>query len=272
MNRRAFNRLGTAAVIAYPFGGLFATASDGPWKLGIITDQVDFDGLMLSTFYSKYRLSWGRRSVTSNLLGRTATSTPTLLAELKQMKKQLDDAGVKVSVLDTAIYKIALPGTNPVGDVPAYMYQMHDEFVRQIDDLKLVADAAHELGARIIRIFTFRRVADPAAIFDRVVEELQRAIAVARQHDIGLLVENEYDCNTATGEEIARLFKAIPDRQLMHNWDSCNCYEMGERPFPTVWNELDHSRISHVHLKDAAGKEWKPIGSGEIDFVVNSVH
>jgi sugar phosphate isomerase/epimerase len=245
-----------------------ATASDSPWKLGIITDQVDFDlARVLSTFYSKYRLSWAEIRY-EQLAGKNryvyADATP---AQLKQLKKQLDDAGVKLSVLDTAIYKIALPGTNPVGDVPAYTDQVHDEFVRQIDDLKRAADAVHELGARRIRIFTFRRVADPAAIFDRVVEELQRAISVARQHDIGLLVENEYDCNTATGEEIVRLFKAIPDRQLMHNWDPCNCYEMGERPFPTVWNELDHSRISHVHLKDAAGKEWKPIGSGEIDFV-----
>ena len=124
----------------------------------------------------------------------------------------MDDAGVKVSVSDTAIYKIALPGTNPIGDVPAYTDQVHDDLVGQKRRSKRAADAAHELGARRIRIFTFRRVADPAAIFAPVVEELQ-AIAVATQHDIGLLVENEYDCNTATGEEIARLFKAIPDRQ-----------------------------------------------------------
>lgn len=52
----------------------------------------------------------------------------------------------------------------------------------------------------------------------------------------------------------------------MHNWDPCNCYEAGEQPFPNAWNQLDHSRISHIHLKDAAGKEWKPIGAGEIDF------
>ncbi|MBV9498051.1 MAG: sugar phosphate isomerase/epimerase [Acidobacteriaceae bacterium] len=128
-----------------------------------------------------------------------------------------------------------------------------------MDDLKRAAEAAHELGATRIRIFTFRRVADPAAIFDRVVEQLQRAIAIARQQDISLLVENEYDCNTATGEEIVQLLKAIPNKELMLNWDPCNCYEMGERPFPSVGNRLDHSRISHIHLKDAAGKEWRPI-------------
>ena len=26
------------------------------------------------------------------------------------------------------------------------------------------------------------------------------------------------------------------------------------------------SRISHIHLKDAKGNQWKPIGAGEIDF------
>jgi sugar phosphate isomerase/epimerase len=183
------------------------------------------------------------------------------------VKRQLDDAGVRLSVLDTAVYKIALPGTTPVGDKPAYVDPARDEFSRQMDDLRRAADAAHVLGTERVRIFTFRRVADPAAIFDRVAEEMHRAIDVARQHDITLLVENEYDCNTATGEEIVRLFQAISDRRLMHNWDPCNCYEMGEQPFPKVWNQLDHSRISHIHLKDAAGKDWEPIGAGKIDFL-----
>jgi len=30
---------------------------------------------------------------------------------------------------------------------------------------------------------------------------------------------------------------------------------------------LDHKRIAHIHLKDAAGKSWKPVGGGEIDFI-----
>ncbi len=186
--------------------------------------------------------------------------------ELRQIKRQLDDAGVKLSVLDTAVYKVGLPGTIPAGETPAYVDPAHGEFARQMEDLKRAADAVHALGAERIRIFTFRRVADPAAIFQRVVEELQKAILVAKQHDITLLVENEYDCNTGTAEETARLFQAIPDRRLMHNWDPCNAYEMGEQAFPQAWNQLDHSRISHIHLKDAVGKEWKPIGAGRIDF------
>ena len=52
----------------------------------------------------------------------------------------------------------------------------------------------------------------------------------------------------------------------MHNWDPGNCFEAGEQPFPKAWNVIDHSRIVHIHLKDASGKAWKPIGAGEIDF------
>lgn len=268
MKRRDFSLLGAAALLSPSQLDAFAGTFDYPWRLGIITDQVSLDlASVLRGFYPKYRLSWAEIRYLQ-LGGKTtyvyAEATP---VQLKQVKRQLDDAGVKLSVLDTAVYKIALPGTTPVGDKPAYVDPARDEFSRQMDDLRWAADAAHVLGTERVRIFTFRRVADPAAIFDRVAEEMHRAIDVARQHDITLLVENEYDCNTATGEEIVRLFQAISDRRLMHNWDPCNCYEMGEQPFPKVWNQLDHSRISHIHLKDAAGKDWEPIGAGKIDFL-----
>jgi sugar phosphate isomerase/epimerase len=246
---------------------LLASQFDYPWKLGVITDQVDFDlTLALDTFYRKYPLKWAEIRYV-RLDGNTryvySDATP---QELKRLRAQLDDAGVRVSVLDTAIYKTALPGTIPVGESPAYTNPAHQQLSRQREDLKRAAEAAHALGSRRIRIFTFRRVASPASIFNRVVEELQAAISVAQQHDVTLLVENEYDCNTATGQETAQLFRAIPDGRLKHNWDPCNSYEMGETPFPVVWDQLDHARISHIHLKDAAGKEWKPIGSGKIDF------
>lgn len=269
MNRRDFNRLSAASVLCWlPVFRASAETFDYPWKLGIITDEVDPDlARVLSSFYPKYQLHWaeirdlkldGKRSY----VYRTATP-----GQLKQIKKQLDDAGVKLSVLDTAVYKIALPGTQPVGENAADLNPERGEYARQMDDLKRAADAVHALGTDRVRIFTFKRVADPTTVFDRVVQELQKAIMVAKQQDITLLMENEFDCNVATGAETAKLFKTISDRTLMHNWDPGNCFEAGEQPFPKAWDQLDHSRISHIHLKDAAGKTWKPIGAGEIDFV-----
>lgn len=264
MNRRDFSRLGAAAILGR---GAFAGSFDYPWNLGIITDQVDLDlGRVLSGFYPKYHLHWAEiRNLTLGAHQRYVYADATA-GQLKQIKRQLDDAGVRVSVLDTAVYKIALPGTRPVAQDLAFANLERSQFGQQIEDLKRAAGAAHALGTERVRLFTFLRVAEPAAVFDRVVEQLQRAIDVARQHDVTLLVENEYDCNIGTAGETARLFRAIPDKRLMHNWDPCNAYEMGEQPFPKAWNQLDHTRISHIHLKDATGNEWKPIGSGDLDF------
>jgi sugar phosphate isomerase/epimerase len=267
LTRRDFSRLG-----AVPFFGSLgfdaAESFDYPWNLGIITDQVDMDlAQVLSRFYPQYQLRWAEIRYLKLAGEERYVYADATAGQLKQVKQQLDDAGVKLSVLDAAIYKIRLPGSTPATDAPAYVNGAHEKFDRQMDDLKRAANAAHVLGTDRIRIFTFRRVADPAMLFDRIVEELQQAITIASREEVRLLVENEYDCNIATGEEIAKLFRALPDTRLMHNWDPCNSYEMGEQPFPKVWNQLDHDRISHIHLKDAAGKEWKPIGAGDINFV-----
>ena len=268
MDRREFIRLAAgAATLSVAAGSSSAANFDYPWKLGIITDEAGLNlADVLKTFYPKYHLQWAE---IRNLLldGKNCyvykTATP---GQLKEIKSQLDDAGVKLSVLDTAVYKIALPGTKPVGEKALELNASNGEYSLQMEELRKSAEAAHTLGTDRVRIFTFKRVADPDAVFSRIVEELHRALAVAKQQGVTLLVENEFSCNTATGTESAKLFQAVSDRTLMHNWDPGNCYEAGEQPFPKAWDQLDHSRIAHIHLKDAAGKGWKPIGAGEIDF------
>ena len=241
---------------------------DYPWKLGVITDEVSPDlAKTLQSFYPKYQLQWAEiRNL--NIGGKNKyvykAATP---EEIKDIRKQLDDAGVKLSILDTAFYKIALPGSKPLGQEATELNPAEGEFARQMDELKRAADAAHALGTNKLRIFTFLRVSDPNTILDRIVEELHKALVVAKEQDVVLVVENEHSCNTATGTETAKLFKAVKDHRLLHNWDPGNCFEAGEEPFPTAWNMLDHKRIGHIHLKDAEGKAWKPIGAGKIDFV-----
>jgi len=268
LSRRDFHRLSGLAVLglAVPF------ASSGPfrypWKLGIITDEVSPDlKKALADFFPQYRLRWAEiRNVSLHGKSRYVYKSATT-EQLKQIKKQLDEANVKLSVLDTAVYKIALPGTKPLGKNNSDLHPAQGEYEQQLEDLKRAVEAAHTLGTNRLRIFTFLRVADPDSVFDRILEELGKALAVAKQHDVVLLVENEFSCNTATGTESAKLFQAVADRRLLHVWDPGNCYEAGEEPFPRAWNQLDHSRIGHIHLKDAEGHAWKPIGAGKIDFV-----
>jgi L-ribulose-5-phosphate 3-epimerase len=268
LNRRQFNRLGAVAALSLCAPVADADTFDYPWKLGVITDEVNADlGETLKTFYPKYQLGWAEiRNL--KLDGKnTYVYKAASPEEIKDIRKQLDDAGVKLSILDTAFYKIPLPGTKPIHEGAGELNPAEGEFARQMEELKRASDSAHALGTDKLRIFTFSRVADPDTIFDRIVEELNKALVVAKQQDVVLVVENEHSCNTATGTETAKLFKAVKDRRLMHNWDPGNCFEGGEEPFPKAWNMLDHKRIGHIHLKDAAGKDWKPIGAGKIDFV-----
>jgi len=245
-----------------------AESFDYPWKLGVITDEVSPDlGETLKTFYPKYGLSWAEiRNLQMGGKNKYVYKSATK-EEIRDIRTQLDDAGVKLSMLDTGFYKVALPGTKTLHESASELNPAEGEFARQMDELRRAADAAHALGTKKVRIFTFLRVPNPDTIFDRIVEELQKAIAVAKEQDVVLVVENEHSCNTATGTETAKLFDAVKDRRLMHNWDPGNCFEAGEEPFPKGWNMLDHERVVHIHLKDAAGKAWKPIGAGEIDFM-----
>jgi sugar phosphate isomerase/epimerase len=269
MNRREFSRLAaTAAAWGAARAAFGADSPAAAWKLGIITDEVDADlARVLSSFYPKYQLRWAEiRNVQLDGKSRYVYTNATP-AQLREIRKQVDDAGVKISVMDTAVYKIPLPGTQPLGAKTGELNPGAGEYKRQMDDLKRASDAAHILGTDRVRIFAFQRIADPNSIFDRIVDELHTAIAAAKQQDVILVLENEFSCNVATGAESARLFKAIPDRRLMHNWDPGNCIEAGEDPFPKGWDQLDHTRIAHIHLKDAEGRAWKPIGGGKIDFI-----
>ncbi len=267
MNRREFNRLGAAAALGLAARMGNAETFDYPWKLGVITDEVDPDlSVVLSQFYPKYGLKWAEiRNV--KLDGKSKyvykSATP---AQLKEIRKQMDDAGVKMSVLDTAIYKVPLPGTTPVGEGAGEQNSAEGSFENQMEDLKRAAEAAHTLGTRKLRIFTFSRVADPDSVFDRIVDQVQKALPIAKANDVILLVENEQSCNTVTGEEIHKLFTAIPDQAMMLNWDPGNCAMAGEQPFPKAWDLFDHSRIGHIHLKDESGHKWQPIGKGDVQF------
>ena len=73
-----------------------------------------------------------------------------------------------------------------------------------MEELKRAAEAVHALGTNRVRIFTFKRVPNGDAIFDRIVDEMHKAIDVAKQQDVTLLVENEFDCNIGTGAETAK--------------------------------------------------------------------
>jgi sugar phosphate isomerase/epimerase len=131
---------------------------------------------------------------------------------------------------------------------------------------------AKQFNTGKVRCFDFWRLDDAGPYRAAIDEKLRAAAEVAGKQDILLILENEFECNTATGREAARTLNAIPTPHLALNWDPGNAVMRGELDaFPAAWETLPKNRIHHCHVKNAVknaeGKvEWAPVGTGYIDW------
>jgi sugar phosphate isomerase/epimerase len=244
MERRVFlKELGILSGAASFATGLVAEAAASPlsrFKLGAISDgfSQDFDEAL--KIMKNYGLSWVEIRHVFGVYNTEANP-----AQIQRIKDSLDKYGFRVSVIDSALYKCALPGTTPVkGQRDDYAY------AKQMDLLKRACDRAHELGSDKIRGFSFWRVAEPGQLSERIAGELGKAAEVANGAGMRLVIENEESCNAATGHELAKILGMAPAHNLGANWDIGNGYGRGEISFPDGYNALDKKRIWHMHLKD----------------------
>ena len=101
---------------------------------------------------------------------------------------------------------------------------------------------------------------------------MKEAAEICGKHGIILVIENEFECNTATAPEAARTLAAVPSPHFGLNWDPGNAVRTGELDaFPNGWQLLPKDRIHHCHVKNAIkgpdGKiEWSPVDKGFIDW------
>ena len=260
MNRRGFlQQLGIGLI--WPQKDPLLAAPVLKAKLGITTDEVSDDLETALKFVREFGLKWVE---IRNLWNHYVTELS--LEDVKKARSLLDRYQIKLSVLDTSLYKCTLPGTQSLrGKKDDYPYPEQDAL------LKRAIERSELLGSRFIRVFSFWRVENPDAVFDRVVEHLSKSVEVARTADRVLLLENVGGAMAETGAEAARLLKAIPSPHLGLAWDPNNAYCGGETPFPEGYACLDKKRIHHVHLRDARRDpatrqcRWLPVGKGDVD-------
>jgi len=268
MKRRTFVRtLGLAAAGVSASGLPGRRSAYGAhlkhFSLGVITDEIHEDVETALEFVSQFGLDWVE---IRNVWGQYVTDAGE--NEISRLKKLLRTYGLRVSVVDTALFKTTLPGTSPVlGQRDIYPYS------EQFDLLKRAIDRAVSLNAPYLRIFDFWRCREQNSIMNQVAEHLKRAIEIARPAGVRLLVENEYSCHTGTGSEMRLLQQRITHPYLGFIWDPQNCLVAGKAPFPDEYEKLDKARILHVHIKDALKDpvtgQYRSVrvGSGEVDWI-----
>lgn len=247
MDRRRFLKRvgGLQASTWFASGVLDARTAMRPlsqFKLGAISDGFSQNFEEALTIMKRYGLSWVEIRKVFGVYNTEASS-----AQVQRLKELLDKYAFRVSVIDSALFKCALPGTKPVrSEKDSYAYS------EQMELLKRALDRAHALATDKVRGFTFWRVADPGKLSERIAEELGKAAEVAERAGMRLVIENEDSCNAATGRELAKILTLAPAANLGINWDVGNGYWQGEVSFPDGYNALDKKRIWHMHLKGVA--------------------
>lgn len=251
------------AVLAWSPAPHLGGASRTKFRLAVTTDEIDDDLAVALAFLQRHGLQYCE---IRRLWNRYNTSLP--VNKIREARSMLDDAGVRVAILDTAFFKVALPAADSVAGAEALEGQWKL--------LDRAFERAFILGTRLIRTFAFTHkrgdLPDPSAypwIYDLVEESAERA----RKAGFRLAVENLADSYVATAAHLADLMRAVQSPGLGLTWDPNNSARAGDpEPFPAGYEALDRNRIWHVHFRDYrrwpdGTVEWCGIGDGEFDHV-----
>jgi sugar phosphate isomerase/epimerase len=192
--------------------------------------------------------------------------------EVAEVQKLLAQYDLKVTDIASPLLKVDWPGApkskySPEGS----SYGASFNFGQQEEVLERAANMATAFGTNRIRLFDFWRLDDAKPYREAMDEKLRDISSKAAKQSMILLLENEYECNTATGAEAARTLAAVPNKNFILNWDPGNAAKLGDKAFPDGYGLLPKERIGHVHLKDvkrnADGSfDWECMGRGLIDY------
>jgi L-ribulose-5-phosphate 3-epimerase len=227
-------------------------------KLGVTTDEIDDDVLTAAKFLREYGLSWAE---VRNIWGPYNTAQP--MEKIREARGIFDQNGIKVSIVDTAFFRIPLPPESAEGQ-------------RILDEQWVLLNASMErakaFGTQKLRIFAFMASgggATPDKSFARIYELLGEAARRAKPGGFRLAVENLGGGCVATGAQAGELLKRVQADNFGLTWDPNNAGESGEQSFPDGYRKLDPARIFQVHLRDykhESGKVvWTAVGDGEFD-------
>ena len=245
-------------------------AGHSPFRIAVINDEIspDFDHAChvvsreFGLGWIELRSMWGKNTMDLSE------------AQIGEAKKILAKYNLQVTDIASPLFKTDWPEAprSPYGSKGDMHGAVEVAFKHQDEVLERSIELAKQFNTGKVRCFDFWRLDDIAPYRAAIDEKLRAAAEVAGKQGLVLLLENEFECNTATGREAARTMNAIQTPNLALNWDPGNAVMRGELDaFPAAWETLPKNRIHHCHVKNAAknaeGKiEWAPVGTGYIDW------
>jgi len=271
-SRRGFLKASAAlaaASFAHPLLNVSAQSSS-PFRIAVINDEIsnDFDHAC-HVVSRDFGLNWIelRSMWAKNLIALTD-------AEIGEAVKILSKYNLRVTDIASPLFKTDWPGApksqyGPKGDLHG---AAETTFAQQDEILDRSISLARHFNTQKVRCFDFWRLDDVVPHRAAIDEKLRSTADSAGRQGILLVLENEFECNTATGREAARTLNAVQTPNLALNWDPANAVMRGELDaFPAAWNMLPKGRIHHCHCKNAVKNDdgkivWSPVDKGFIDW------
>jgi L-ribulose-5-phosphate 3-epimerase len=239
-----------------------------PFKIAVITDEISQDfGHACEVASQQFGMQWVeiRGLWNKNLLNLDAQ-------EIARAVEILRKYNLRVTDIASPLFKVDWPGApkskfSPAVDPsnPGFTYAQQGEV------LDRCIEFCRKLTTDRIRCFDFWRLGDQAPHRNAINEMLKKAAEKAAKNGLFLVLENEYECNTATGAEAAKTLAAVPAQNFLLNWDPGNAARVGEVAYPDGYKLLPKDLIGHCHVKDVAktekGNDWAAMGKGVVDWV-----
>jgi len=277
ISRRAFLRNTSAAAVAsgLPASLIAAAPFKSSFRVAVISDEIsqDFDHAC-SVIANDFGLEWVELRA---MWGKNISKFDD--ADISKANAILDKYKLRVTDIASPLFKTDFPGaprskSSPAVDHAQDAHGASFAFKEQDELLDKCIALARQFKTDRIRCFDFWRLDDQAPYREAINAKLLEAANKAGKENLLLVLENEFECNTATARESAKTLAAVQSPHLMLNWDPGNAVARGEADaFPTGFNLLPKNRIGHCHVKCAvlkpqtkSGFEWAAVGQGLPDW------
>jgi len=154
------------------------------------------------------------------------------LDKAKEVRKQLDDAGLSVWSLGSPYGKIGI----------------NDDFSAHLDKFKHGLELAEILGTNHIRLFSFYLPEGSQESYkDKVFRRLEQFILAAKGTGITLCHENEKGIYGDIASRCEEIHKTFPELKAV--FDPANFIQC-HQDVTAAWNVL-HPYVEYLHIKDA---------------------
>ena len=233
-------------------------------KLSVITDEISMDFEHALDVMLEYGVTGAELR---SLWDTNIVDLPD--DQIERAKTALDDRGMVVSCIASPLFKCDLTETG--GSATGRTHQAADRTLsQQMTVLERCIHLTNLFETPFIRIFSFWRRGD---LTDNIEKEIIRAFEepAARAEKAGVILglENEHACYLGTGQEIARVIRAVNSPALRAVWDPGNAFCAHEVPYPDGYDAVKDYTV-HIHIKDVVWEADKPkfvcIGDGKLDY------